>query len=336
MRVFEVNGAFGVENLKQVERQEPKPGPGQVVVRMGAASLNYRDLLMVQGHYNPRQPLPLIPLSDGAGEVVAVGAGVSRVAVGDRVMGLFVQKWLDGPFSAEGRASTLGGPLDGMLAEYQVLDAEGVVITPDHLSDAEAACLPCAALTAWNALFAQGRLQAGQSVLLQGTGGVSINALQLAKAAGARVIITSSSDEKLQRAKTLGADDTINYKEVPKWGKAVLELTDGLGVDHVVEVGGAETLAQSLTAVRFGGAVHAIGVLAGVMTKLPVTSILMKHVRVQGIFVGSRAMFEGMNRALTQHEIHPVVDKEIPFSEAPEAFTMLGKGGHFGKIVITF
>ncbi|MBF0588492.1 MAG: NAD(P)-dependent alcohol dehydrogenase [Magnetococcales bacterium] len=336
MRVYQVEGAFGLENLKLAKRDMPEPGPGQVVVKMGAASLNFRDLMMVKGLYNPRQPLPLVPLSDGAGEIVAAGAGVTRVAVGDRVMGLFVQRWLDGPFSPEGRASTLGGPLDGMLAEYQVLEADGVVKTPAHLSDAEAACLPCAPLTAWNALFAQGNLQPGQRVLLQGTGGVSISALQLAKAAGAHVIITSSSDEKLERARRMGADQTLNYKETPDWGKAVLKMTGGFGVDHVVEVGGAETLGHSMTAARFGGSVHMIGVLAGVMTKLPVTSILMKHLRIQGIFVGSRAMFEAMNRALTVHNIHPVVDQQVPFEEAPEAFHLLARGGHFGKVVVSF
>ena len=306
----------------------------QVVVAVEACSLNYRDLLTVMGAYNPRQPLPLVPLSDGAGRVVAVGPGVARVAEGDRVAGIFAQGWLAGAFGPDARATTLGGPLDGMLAERVVLSAEGVVPVPGRLSAEEAACLPCAGVTAWNALFDKGRLQAGQSVLLLGTGGVSIFGLQLAKAAGARCIITSSSDAKLERARALGADETINYQQVPDWDKRVRELTDGRGVDLVVEVGGADTLPRSIDAVAFDGRVACIGVLAGVKTSLPVTSILMKQVRVLGVLVGSRAMFEDLSRAVELHALAPVVDEVVPFEQAPEAFERMQRAEHFGKIAI--
>jgi NADPH:quinone reductase-like Zn-dependent oxidoreductase len=334
MKVYEIQGAFGLDNLKIAERPDPKPGPGQVLIKTGACSVNYRDLLMVNGMYNPKQPLPLIPLSDGVGQVTAIGDGVKRVQVGDRVAGIFAQKWLSGGYSSGARSSTLGGPLDGMLAEYVVLDAAGVVKLPEHLSDEEAACLPCAALTAWNALMVQGNIQPGQTVLLLGTGGVSIFGLQFAKAAGARVIITSSSDEKLERAKVLGADHVINYKTEPKWDKQVRKLTNGLGADCVVEVGGADTFNKSVNAVSFGGMVAVIGILGGVGTEIMLTSILMKAVRVHGILVGHREMFEDMNRAVTVNQLKPVIDKSFPFEQAPEAFAMMGSAKHFGKIVI--
>jgi len=337
MKVYEIQNTFGLENLTMSDRPAPAPGSGKVLVKVKACSLNYRDLMTVKGLYNPRQPLPLIPLSDGAGEVEAVGEGVSRVKPGDRVAGIFAQKWLAGPPSLALRRSTLGGPLDGMLAEYVLLDEDGLVHVPDHLSFEEAATLPCAGVTAWNALMEGGNpVKPGDTVLLLGTGGVSIFALQFARMAGARVIITSSSDEKLARAAKLGASECINYKTTPDWEKRVLELTDGEGVDHVVEVGGAGTFGRSLKAARVGGSIAMIGVLSGASSEVPVTLILMKSVHVRGIFVGSREMFETMNRAVRLHGTKPVVDEVFPFESAPDAFNLMQAGGHFGKIAVTF
>jgi NADPH:quinone reductase-like Zn-dependent oxidoreductase len=326
--------AWGVENLVLTERPEPRPGPGQVVVRMRAASLNYRDLLMVRGEYNPKQRLPLVPCSDGSGEVVAVGEGVTRAAVGDRVCPTFHQRWIAGEPSRELLRGTLGGPLDGTLAELMAVDEQGLVRVPEHLSDAEAATLPCAALTAWNALVTEGRVTAGETVLVQGTGGVSIFALQLAVLLGARVIATSSRDEKLARARELGAWETINYREQPAWGARAGELTGGRGVDLVVEVGGAGTLEQSLRAVRPGGTIAMIGVLSGAATELRLNSVLMRKIRVQGIIVGPRESFAAMSRAIAHHRLRPVVDRVFPLAETREAFDYLASGRHFGKVVI--
>jgi NADPH:quinone reductase-like Zn-dependent oxidoreductase len=336
VNVIEIHQAFGLENLRLAERPQPEPGPGQVLLRMRAASLNYRDLLMVQGSYNPRQPLPLIPCSDGAGVVEAVGEGVSRVQPGQRVATLFSQGWMSGEPTREKLRSTLGGPLDGALAEVMVLPEDGVIPVPEHLSDEQAATLPCAALTAWSALVVQGGVKAGDTVLLQGTGGVSLFALQFAKLLGARVILTSSSDEKLERGRALGADETINYRTDPDWGKTALKLTGGRGVDHVVEVGGAGTLAQSLRAVRFGGSLSVIGVLSGESSPLNILPILMKNVRLQGILVGHREGFEAMNRAITQGRLVPTVDRVFSFEDAREAFEYLASGRHFGKICLRF
>lgn len=334
MRALEVRGAWGLDHLTVGEREDPHPGPGQVVVAVAAAALNYRDLLMVQGKYNPKQPLPLIPGSDGAGRVIEVGAGVSRVKLGDRVCPIFAQGWIAGEPTRERARTTLGGPLDGTLAERVVVSAEGVVAVPDHLSDEEAATLPCAAVTAWNALVAEGGVTAGQTVLVQGTGGVSLFALQLGKALGAQVIVTSSSDEKLARASELGADLTINYRAIPDWGKRAKELTGGRGADLVVEVGGAGTLQQSLAAVRFGGTIALIGNLAGTTTELALTLVFMQRIRLQGILVGDRESFEAMNRALALHQIRPVIDRVFPLREGRAALEHLGSGGHFGKIVV--
>jgi NADPH:quinone reductase-like Zn-dependent oxidoreductase len=305
-----------------------------VLVRLRAASLNFRDLLTVEGKYNPKQKLPLIPCSDGAGEVVEAGEGVTRVQPGDRVCGIFAQRWISGEPTRERLRSTLGGPLDGTLAELAVFDQEGVVKVPGHLSDEEASTLPCAAVTAWSALVTEGGLTAGDTVLVQGTGGVSLFALQLAKVLGARVIATSSQDEKLERVRRMGADGLINYREVPDWGKRAKELTDGIGVDNVVEVGGAGTLQQSLQAVRFGGTVSLIGNLSGTRTEILLTHIFMQRIRVNGILVGHRESFEAMNRAIALHEIRPVIDLIFALEEAPAAFEHMAAGGHFGKIVV--
>jgi NADPH:quinone reductase-like Zn-dependent oxidoreductase len=334
MKVFEIRDGFGLDRLVAVERPDPQPGPGQVLLRMKAASLNYRDLLMVKGLYNPRQPLPLIPCSDGVGEVAAVGEGVGRFGVGDRVATLFHQSWVGGPATHDKVRSTLGGPLDGTLAEYVVLPASGVISVPEHLTDVEAATLPCAALTAWSALATFGNVRAGDVVLVLGTGGVSLFALQLAVALGARVIVTSSSDHKLETARKLGSWKEINYKQDPQWGKTVKQLTGGAGVDHVVEVGGAGTLAQSLRALRVGGQISLIGVLAGHAVELDILPIVMGNVRVQGILVGSRDSFEAMNRAIARHRIRPVIDRVFPFDEAREAMVYMTGQRHVGKVCI--
>lgn len=333
MKVYELQGGFGIDSLALVERPMPRPAAGQVLLKMRAWSLNYRDLMLVNGSYNPNLRLPMTPLSDGVGEVVDVGPGVSRLKPGERVAGIFMPKWLDGELTEEKTKSALGGGDTGMAAEYVVLDAEGVVPVPDHLTDEEAATLPCAAVTAWHALVTSGRVKAGDTVLTLGTGGVSLFALQFAKLSGARVIATSSSDEKLARALDLGASQGINYKITPEWGRFVRELTDGVGVDHVVEVGGAGTLGQSLRAVRMGGRISLIGVLSGGGQVDP-TPILMKNVCVQGIFVGSRAMFEAMNGAIAQHRMRPVVDRVFRFGELPDALRHMERGAHFGKIAL--
>ncbi|WP_434389498.1 zinc-dependent alcohol dehydrogenase family protein [Melittangium boletus] len=334
MKAYEIRGGFGLDKLVACERLDPEPGPFQVRVRVKATSLNYRDLMMVRGQYNPRQKLPLVPNSDGAGVVDAVGPGVTRVKPGDRVMGLFSQNWLAGGLTRSTQLQTLGGPLDGALADTMIVHEDGAVPTPAYLSDEEAATLPCAAVTAWSALVTQGGLQAGDTVLVQGTGGVSLFALQIARLMGARVLVTSSKDDKLARARTLGAAEGINYVSTPDWDKAARALTGGVGVDHVVEVGGAGTLERSLRAVRTGGTVSVIGVLSGAAHSVNVLPMLMNNLRVQGIFVGHRASFEAMTRAFAQHELHPVVDRVFPFAEAVAAFEHLQSGAHFGKVVI--
>jgi NADPH:quinone reductase-like Zn-dependent oxidoreductase len=334
MKAYTLENSFGIDSLTLTERPDPRPGPGQVLLRMRAWSLNYRDLMVVKGVYNPKLRLPFIPFSDGVGEVVGQGDGVSRVKAGDRVAGTFVQKWLDGELTDAKARTSLGGGGEGLLAEYVVLSEEGVVPVPAHLTDEEAATLPCAAVTAWHALVTSGRVEAGDSVLVQGTGGVSLFALQFAKLSGARVIATSSSDEKLARAVQLGASDGINYKKTPDWEEPVRQLTGGVGVDHVIEVGGAGTLAKSFRAVRTGGHIALIGVLTGNSGQVNPVAVLMRNLRLQGIFVGSRAMFEAMNRAIALHQLRPVVDRVFPFAEARAALRHMESAAHFGKICI--
>ena len=333
MKAFEIQ-RFGKDALALVERPDPVPPPGHVLVRVGAASLNYRDLLTIQGLYNPKQPLPLIPFSDGAGLVMGTGDGVTRVKTGDRVAGSFFQKWLSGRPTKTKLLSSLGGPKDGMLRDLVVLHEEGIVRVPDHLSDEEAACLPCTAVTAWSALVEQGGLRAGETVVVLGTGGVAVCALQIAKLVGARAIVTSSSEAKLERARGLGADETIDYTKTPDWEKRVRELTGGEGADHVLEVGGGGTFARSVKATRVGGTISLIGVLAGNSTEVNLTPILMQNIRVQGVIVGSRETFEAMNRAFAQHRLRPVVDRVFPFAEVREALAWMAGQQHFGKIVV--
>jgi NADPH:quinone reductase-like Zn-dependent oxidoreductase len=333
MRAYRLHDYGGPDAWRRDELPEPVPGPGEVLVRIHAVSLNYRDLLISKGHYSRSLALPLIPLSDGAGEVASVGPGVTRFKLGDRVAPAFMPGWIEGEVTDEKSRTALGGAIDGVLAEARVLPQDGLVRVPDHLSYEEAATLPCAAVTAWHALMVGRAIRPGQSVLVQGTGGVSLFALQFAHLAGARVIATSSKDDKLERARRLGASDGINYTTTPDWDKAVRTLTGGIGVDQVIEVGGAGTLSKSLRAVRTSGTISLIGILTG-GGDVNIVPILMKNVRVQGIFVGSRAMFEAMNHAIALHQLRPVVDREFDFEQAPEALKYLASGAHFGKVVI--
>lgn len=334
MKIYEIQGAFGLDHFVQSQRPDPICGPGQVRIAMKAVAPNFRDLMMIEGNYNPRQPLPLIPFSDGAGEVVEVGVGVENLKVGARVVPCFAQGWHSGEPSREKFKRSLGGPVDGAIAEYMVVDAADAVEFPEYLSFEEAATLPCAALTAWNALAESGSVRAGDVVVCQGTGGVSIFGLQFARALGAEVIITSSADDKLAKAVALGASHAINYRSEPSWGKAVRTLTGGRGADHILEVGGAKTLEQSMAAVRYGGEISVIGVLSGATQNLNIVPILMHQLRIQGIYVGSSEMLQNMMRALQVHRIHPQVDRLFDFDEAPEALRYLKAGKHFGKIVI--
>ena len=333
MRAIEIRSADGIDALHLADRPSPEPGTGEVLVRMRAVSLNYRDLMTVQDPEGRRLPYPRIPNSDGAGEVVAIGAGVSRFRPGDRVAGCFFQRWSGGEITPEAMASALGGALDGVLAEEVLLSEDGLVMVPEHLSFEAAATLPCAALTAWHALVAKGNLRAGETVLVLGTGGVSIFALQFAVMQGARVIVTSKSNEKLARARDLGAWQTVNYREVPEWDRAVRELTDGRGVDHVVEVGGAGTLERSIGAARVGGHIALIGVLTG--GQINPVLVMRNSIRMNGIYVGSRAMFEDMNRAIAAADLTPVIDRSFAFEEARAAFHHMAAADHFGKIVVT-
>ncbi|HEY1498465.1 MAG TPA: NAD(P)-dependent alcohol dehydrogenase [Acidobacteriaceae bacterium] len=325
--------AFGIENLKTVGLPDPSPQRGEVLVRVHAVSWNYRDLLVVTGKYSPKMRLPRIPCSDGAGEVIAMGEGVTRVQIGDRVAGIFMQNWIDGAPSAEKSRGALGGDVDGMLAELVALREDGLVHFPRHFSYQEAATLPCAAVTAWNALTRAAKTKPGDTVVILGTGGVSIFALQFAKLLGARVLGTSSSDAKLERAKSLGLDAGLNYRQHPEWDQWVIDQTDGRGADLIVEVGGAGTLAQSLRAVRIGGAVAQIGVLSESHQSFPLGLLLHRQVRLCGIYVGSRADFEKMIRAITQQELKPQVDEVFSFTNAPAALQRLQSGSHFGKLV---
>ena len=334
MKAYEILGAGGVDALSMSERSEPNPGRGEVKIRIHASSINYRDLVTIEDPIARKLSLPCDPNSDGVGEVVELGAGVTRVKRGDRVMGCFFQRWSSGEISPEGMFSALGGSLDGVLSEYVLLEEAGVVKVPDHLSFGEAATLPCAALTAWHALVERGRIKAGDTVLLLGTGGVSIFGLQFCALHGVRTIITSSSDEKLERAKTLGAWATINYLKSPDWQKEVQILTDGSGVDHVLEVGGAGTLERSIESTRIGGNIYLIGVLS--QGSVNPTSLMRRSLNLHGIYVGSQSMFENMNRAIFAATLKPVIDNIFPFSDAPAAYHSMRANTHFGKLVISF
>jgi len=327
-------GCQKLDEVRLEERPTPTPGPQQVLARMRAASLNYRDLLVVTGGYfGGTAQRDTIPLSDGAGEVVAIGSEVTRFKVGDRVSGTFFQNWIDGPPAPEPRPA-IGSPADGVLAECILLDQRDAVAIPAHLSFEEGATLSCAAVTAWNALMNACQVKAGESVLVLGTGGVSIFALQFARMAGARVYLTSSSDEKLERGQALGATGLVNYKRTPDWDKEILKLTDGRGVNHVIEVGGPGTLGKSMQCVAYAGKIAMIGVLAGFQGDTNPHPVMRKGASMHGIFVGNRAMFERMNAALEVNGIKPVVDKVFPFEQAKDAYVYQQSGAHFGKVVI--
>ncbi|MBV8630195.1 MAG: NAD(P)-dependent alcohol dehydrogenase [Silvibacterium sp.] len=333
MKIWQIP-AFGIDNLALVDRPMPQPARGEVLVKVHAVSLNYRDLLVTIGKYNPRLALPRIPCSDGAGEVVALGEDVSRWKIGQRVAGIFMQNWIEGPPDAAKQRGALGGDIDGMAAEYVLLNEQGIVEIPSNLSWEAAATLPCAGVTAWNALVRAGKIKAGDTVLIQGTGGVSLFALQFAKLMGARVLGTSSSDEKLRRADSLGLDAAINYKTTPDWAAWVLEQTNGIGVDLVVEVGGAGTFQQSLKAVRVGGVVAQIGILSQSAEAFSIFPIVHKQVHLQGIYVGSRDDFEEMNRAIVLRSVQPAVDQIFGFKDLPKALRTVESASHFGKLVI--
>ena len=335
MKCYHLPRATTIDDLAITEREPPRPGPGQVLVRIRACSLNYRDLMVATGRYGGGPPPSgLVPLSDGAGTVEGVGDGVTRVRAGDRVAGTFFATWADGPPLPEHHAHALGGSVDGVLAEYRLFDQEAVVAVPPHLDFDEAATLPCAGVTAWNALFAATPLLPGQTVLTLGTGGVSVFAAQFARAAGARVIATSSSNAKLERLQALGVEpgDCINYRDTPDWEREVWRLTGRRGVDHVVEVGGAGTLPRSINATRSGGSVSLIGVLTS--GQIDPTALLFRSATLRGVYVGSRAMFVAMNRLIEVNRIRPVIDRVFPFAEAKNAFRALQQADHVGKIVI--
>jgi len=334
MKCYVIPAPKGIESLTLVERPEPTPGPRQILVRVRATSLNYRDLLTIEAQYARSAPKPdLIPLSDGAGEVVAIGPGVAKFKTGDRVAGCFMQHWVGGPISDSPMASAMGGAIDGMLTEFAVLEEDGAVHLPAGMSFEQGATLPCAAVTAWHALVEIGGIKAGDTVLVQGSGGVSIFALQFARMSGARVIATSSSQAKAERLKQMGAEAVIDYRATPDWDKEAMTLTGGRGADIVVEVGGAGTLPRSFLAARTGGTIAVIGLLSGMATLDPMP-ILRRNLRVQGLYVGSTQMFEAMNRAIEAGGIVPVIDKVFPFAEARDAYRHLKSQNHFGKVVI--
>lgn len=333
MKAIEINDGFGVDSLRLVDRPDPVPGPGQLLLKMKAFSLNYRDLLVVNGVGRWRPPLGRVPLSDGVGIVAATGADVSRLKVGDRVCPIFYPKWLVGRVTPNKMANAIGGAAaEGVLAEYALFDEATVVRVPAHLTDEQAATLPCAGVTAWNALLCFGNIAPGDSVVVLGTGGVSIFALQFAKYRGARVIITSSSDQKLGRAKELGADAGINYKAKHDWPKAVAELTDGVGADYVVDTVGE--LKNAIAAVQLGGTVAFVGLLNGMTAEIDLVTFMGQSARVEAVDVGSREMFEAMNKAIAFHGLRPVVDCVFGFSELREALDYLKQARHFGKICL--
>ena len=335
MRTYLLEGNWGIANLHQTTRPDPKPGPGEVLLRMLASSLNYRDIVVLdRGYGSYTGTLPLVPVSDGVGEVVEVGAGVTRARVGDRVCPMFFPRWISGDASLERLTQSLGGPLDGTMSDYMVLPEDGVAHVSEALNDEQAACLPCAALTAWRALAPLGNAAPGQKVLVQGTGGVALFALQFAKILGAHVTVISSSDEKIGRVQRMGADATINYVKTPEWAKATRDITAGRGYDQIIELGGEKTLPQSLRCIRPGGIISMIGVLSGGAMQAALGRVVTRQVRLQGVTVGPRDDFEDMCRAIAQHGVVPVTDQVFGFDELLPAMKRLKSGKQFGKVCI--
>lgn len=335
MKAIRLEDDWGLDHLRKVDLPDPMVGPDDVLIQMEAVSINPRDRILVEGGYGRMAgPLPLIPLCDGAGHVVETGANVEQVAAGDLVCPAYSRTWLHGTAGADTHAGAHGGAIDGTMCELMSVPVAAVVKAPEHMSAEEAATLPCAAVTAWNAVVEEGRVTAGQTVLLQGTGGVSLFALQFAKMAGARTILISSSEEKLERAKSLGADYLINYQSEPDWHKKVLEITEGEGVDHIVDIGGAGTLDRSIRAVRPSGRISLIGVLGGAVSEIQLGRVVARHVRLQGVTVGSCAMFNRMVVAMTLHQTKPAIDAQgFGFEGLKDALNRLPNGEHFGKIV---
>lgn len=335
MKAMRLEDNWGLENLRLVDLPEPEPGPGEVVIAVEAVSINPRDAILMQGGYGRKggNP-PLVPLCDGAGRIVAVGDGVTDLAVGDFVCPHFSVDWMEGFAGEHTYSGAHGGPLDGTARALMPVPARAVVKAPPHMSAAEAATLPCASLTAWNAIVESGRVSAGDTVLIQGTGGVSLFALQFAKMQGAEVILISSSDDKLARGKAMGADHLINYRDVPDWHKAARAITDGRGLDHIVDIGGAGTLNHAISAIRPSGTISLIGVLGGPTPDLALAKVVTQHIRLQGVTVGSCAMFRRMIRAMTLHETRPALDEtRFDFDDLPGALSRIMQGGHFGKVV---
>jgi NADPH:quinone reductase-like Zn-dependent oxidoreductase len=332
MKAWELRG-FGKENLKLTDRPVPRPGATEVLVGVSAVSLNYRDKLVVEGLYNPAMTFPVTQVADAVGEVVEVGKDVTRFKTGERVMTLYATKWVDGDPVGDENTHTLGNTIQGALAEFLVLDEQALALAPSHLSDVEAASIPCAGVTAWQALVEKGQLKAGQIVLVQGTGGVSLFGLQIAKMLGASVVVTSSSDEKLERVKALGAMDGINYARLPDWENETLRITSGRGVDQILEVVGGKSVARSITAMKPGGTISIIGILEGFSSDIPLFPLIRQQVDLRGISTGPRCALENMSRAFEKFDLHPVIDSVYSFEDALAAYAHLYRGP-FGKIVI--
>ncbi|PPR77865.1 MAG: alcohol dehydrogenase [Alphaproteobacteria bacterium MarineAlpha2_Bin1] len=336
MKAIALTETTSISNLELIDRPVPEPNSNEVLVKLFASSLNYRDLLIAIGGYGSRQKKrDLIPLSDGSGEIVSVGSSVKKFKVGDRVLASFFQSWISGELTEELLDDDLGRSSDGVLTQYRCFKQEGLVKIPNYLSFIEAASLPCAALTAWSGIIELGCIKPGQTVLIQGTGGVSLFAMQFALMAGASVIVTSSSDKKIEILRKMGVKKTINYSKHPEWGMKVLEITDGMGVDHVMEVGGAGTLKQSIRSVKPGGVISIIGVLDGAKSNLLIPLIGSRKIRLQGVTVGSVENLLNMVKAMENHKIKPIIDKVYKLNESKDAYEYLKSGKHFGKICIS-
>ena len=334
MQRYEIGDLKGPESLRKVSAAEPTPGAGQVLVRIRANALNYRDVMVVRGGFGPKPPT-LVPVSDGAGEVAAIGAGVTTVKVGDRVVIAFNVKWIDGPWGPQCFGGDLGGAIDGTLTEFGVFPEAALVQIPSDWTFAEAACLPCAGVTAWNAIMVAGQAKLGDTVLLQGTGGVSVFGVQIAKMIGATAVITSSHDDKLARAKALGADVGVNYKTNPDWPKAVLDATGGKGADVVLETVGPGNLDRSFAAAAFNGRIELIGGFEQASKPPGTIPMIAKNLTLRGIAVGSRRMLADLLALMSQKKQKPVIDARIPFADAPKAYELMIAQTHLGKIVIT-